>query len=163
MKRTAVPKNRAWLTHAALASVLSVSGCVPWLRIAVMPGERPSFAVSGTITSGFRDKVSRLDVSGTRIVDGCPSGPDTLLWEIRVVGEAREVPPVVYGQVPAGFAQTFPPEGKAPPPLERGWIYTVGVHGSGVGTEGFDDRGEVLTDETLQRMGLKVRGCRSGE
>lgn len=91
MKPTLGPKDRARLTHVAgLAFMLSASGCVPWLRIAVMPGERPSFGVSGTFMSGFRDKVSRLDVSGTRVVEGCPS--PTSRSVLRKTGVAGEIP-----------------------------------------------------------------------
>jgi hypothetical protein len=153
--------RRLWRAVLGLSLVGALVSCVPWLRVRVLPDERPRFTARGTLTTFFRRGVERLRVFGVPPgTDPQRSGvvqvlPEVLLWELRTVdGRARAVEKLRYGEIPTGFIQWIPPAGQAPPELQSGWTYKVVVNGDGTGYVDFDYRGDAITPAGL-RGGLR--------
>ena len=135
------------------------------MRVRVLEGAPPSFAVCGTLSTMFKRGVTHLSVSKISTPaepsDGTRGEPRFVqirrsmrLWEIVAPdGNPRVLTRLRYGEVPAGFVQVLPQPETPPPPLDAHSFYEVSVSGRGSGSNTFDYRGRALTAESYRTEG----------
>lgn len=109
--------------------------------IAVSTGNPPKFTLRGSGVL-FHFVVYELDVENKALPqNGQDTPPAKAIWRIEVPAGAQpadidSMSPFEYGHPPAGFVQSIPASGTAPPALTEGKVYgaTAYVNGAAGGT-----------------------------
>jgi hypothetical protein len=140
-KLTTIPARRIMLKGLILFGIALLSGCEIDTRIRVTGQNSPQFTFSGTgllaqlyVSGPFTLNEAKLLVRGDKLltkeerlkIDQAIGG-NRLLWQLDP-GRRRmiaDLPAIIYGNVPAGFIQRYPPDNAAPLPLREGYYYTV--------------------------------------
>jgi hypothetical protein len=114
-------KSRLHIVVGILSLVLAVAGCRS-LSISVNDTNPPVFTFSA---GEFAECCTHLAFLVVYEVDA-GTDKETVIWKIRpksgTDNSAKGLPPITYGQVPAGFEQLIPSVGTAPP-LQAGKVY----------------------------------------
>ena len=115
-------KSRLHIVVLILSLVLAAAGCKS-LSISVNDTNPPVFTFSA---GQFAECCTHLPFLAVYQVEG---GKERgVIWEIRpksgTDNSAQGLPPITYGQVPAGFEQLTPSVG-APPALQEGQVYAA--------------------------------------
>jgi hypothetical protein len=113
------PLKRRVLIYVSMILILVfISGCKKSAEVKIDSKNPPTITIAG---DGIADWIW---VYGPYRNESAALPP--LIWKIDVVSPApsvTEVLPFTYGQVPSGFRQTVPNDGRPAPPLVEGEVY----------------------------------------
>lgn len=122
---------QATIRTVMLFSLLcNVMGCVVRSEVQLSNQALPTFLVTGQQRDFFFSVKEVAPANYGRTPGNNDPELNEFLWEVRPTAEPSVkgtlngvTTAIVYGQVPAGFSQTFPQQGRPPRALQEGRIY----------------------------------------
>lgn len=130
-----------------IITVFSIA-CERDTKLSIEGGPAPSFILTGSGRLGF------LRITGPSVQRQAEGEDAFVYWEIRAGGAGNDklietLSPLFYGKAPAGYIQTFPQSGQAPPLVEgeRYYLRVETINANGVSRYFTIRNGKVIEEE----------------